>query len=457
MDINEIIKQLKYNSDPQERRNAAELLIANKTYSNESLNALILGLLDFDNGVKDICARGLLSMPKELQYQAALNTSTFIKNKNIEIRNLAADILLHLGDRALDVLINFFSDEDPDNRKFACDIVGRIQNRKSIPYIVLLLDDDNINVVASAIEALGNLKDNTSVYKLCEMYDKNDEIRPDIIESLGKIGGDRAQKFLIKILNDETDMFLKTLCVDALSQSSVDITLCDYLYKELPSVSQELQLIFLKTIYSIYFRLDMEFQIPDKLRHIANLALMDDDENIRMAGLLALGKSYRKEDIECLLAEIIRNDNDTQLLIMSNLLLSSTHEIMAELFDAFFKYKESKEIGLDFMTNMPQVLIQLPKQDITLIINIILECVFKYSCYDTMKTIEVLADYDRQAVAQKLQYIIANNENNIQNIDYIIEIVTVQHFDELLPDLEKIITNNIDLPNKTKDIISGLY
>jgi HEAT repeat protein len=100
MDITKYIDLLKSNSDSELKREAAIGLIDTGIYNAEIIKAFIQGLSDNDNGLKDICYRALSNPPIELGEQVAEHIVHFISSKEIELRNLAGDILLKIGTSA---------------------------------------------------------------------------------------------------------------------------------------------------------------------------------------------------------------------------------------------------------------------------------------------------------------------------------------------------------------------
>ena len=69
-------------------------------------------------------------------------------------RNAAAASLAQLGEPAVPRLVALLGDEDPDQRKFAADILATIGSGDAVPALVRALDDADPNVRVSAAEAL---------------------------------------------------------------------------------------------------------------------------------------------------------------------------------------------------------------------------------------------------------------------------------------------------------------
>ncbi|MCU0695427.1 MAG: HEAT repeat domain-containing protein [Myxococcaceae bacterium] len=70
-------------------------------------------------------------------------------------RNAAATALSHLGGVAVAPLVRLLRDVDPDQRKFAADILGELGLEAASPALIDALTDDDPNVRVAAAEALG--------------------------------------------------------------------------------------------------------------------------------------------------------------------------------------------------------------------------------------------------------------------------------------------------------------
>ncbi len=338
----QLIEQIQSATDARERRIAAEELAAFDNETPESIDAFVQGLEDPDKGVRDACAQGLTERPDTLAAHKAGNAhsgvAALIAHKDIEIRNLAGDILLKLGYPSAVALYTWLTDSNVDSLKFAIDIIGLVGNQDSIPQIIDHLHNKDGNVRAAVIEALGNLKAQGKVDELIRVFHQDEEMRPHILESVGKIGGSDSQAFLLHTITQD-DEFLQVASIDALAESADTIEIAEKLVNLLQGASKPIQGILLKTIFSIAFRLETEIQLPDELRSSAYAALEDDDPDVRVAGLLALGSSYLAEDVPSLIVEVRRREEGTREQILSVLLLNSPETTLQsfsqQLVDAF--------------------------------------------------------------------------------------------------------------------------
>lgn len=72
-------------------------------------------------------------------------------------RNAAAAVLAQLGLPALPALVQLLRHPDPDQRKFAADILGDLRRAEAVGPLVEALDDGDANVRTSSAEALGRI------------------------------------------------------------------------------------------------------------------------------------------------------------------------------------------------------------------------------------------------------------------------------------------------------------
>lgn len=331
----ELIQKLLFDSDADIRRRAAEELIIHHEDPTVTIQAFVSGLTDNDKGVRDICAMGLAQVHKDLSLQKAQAVASLITHQNIEVRNLAGDILLKFGHVAAEALYDYLQDVRGDNRKFACDIIGLSGNPHAVSHIQQLLTDTDVNVRCSAIEALGYLKADQSFDLLLTLFQNDEQTRPYVIAAIGNIGGKRSEDFLLGLLKGD-DAFIRITTIDALAECANSIDIANQLLAILLDEEFEIQLILLKAIYAIAFRLNIPITLPTELREIAQQAIIDDDPEVRVAGLLALGFEYYDEDVSVLIQELKKQNPDTQEHIVSTLLTHSSPETVTVFFDKLF-------------------------------------------------------------------------------------------------------------------------
>jgi HEAT repeat protein len=398
MDYKEALVIFSTSTEPTERRIAIEVLSEELELNEEIVNTFADGLNDEDSGVKDVCASALLKTDGFLRLIASERVAPLVKSTRIDIRNLASDLLVKLGSDAIQPLIPFLYDEDHQVRMFTCDILGLIPSHDSLPEIIKLLTDPEDNVKISAISALGNLKASNALYNLIDLYQDNEDLKLFLIEAIGKIGGASAQMFLVDKMKTETDPMLQSSCIDALAFSGDDVAICDFLLKELPVTPPEMQGILLKTIMAIAFRQEKQIDLGDSLRYVAHLALMDEDSDIRSAGLIALGYNYVEDDIPGLINESMANNPETQQFILSIILANCSTNILEMFFRRLLKSKGFEEVVEMFLL-IPSVWNTSDVENKIKMVEIVADTLMRADISYSSEVIEVLLGLDEDSLS----------------------------------------------------------
>ncbi len=242
----------------------------------EVLPVLIIALKDQDKGVRDAAFHALSLIASE---EAARALIPLLGHQNIEIRNLANELLIQYGTHAAGPLLVALKDPDKDVRKFAIDILGLSGEASLAEHLIELLDDPEPNVAVSAAEALGNLQNPAVVPVLISHFNTCDGIQPVILEALGKLSCPRADKFLLEIVC-QGDSYLSLIAVESLRQSS-DLDTAKALINCLPKLDASLKKLALKAIFCILERNEIEPQnIIDlhQYRHSIFEILLEQDD-----------------------------------------------------------------------------------------------------------------------------------------------------------------------------------
>ncbi|AGC46494.1 HEAT repeat-containing PBS lyase [Myxococcus stipitatus DSM 14675] len=137
------------------------------------VEVLIAGLHDESWRVRHAAAEGLqrLSTPSSEQVATRL-VSVLGERGETGARNAAAEALAGLGLAALGPLVTLLGHVDPDQRKFAADILGQLRRHEAEAPLVHALSDADLNV------------------------------RVSVSESLGRVGGEHAARALERLLGD---------------------------------------------------------------------------------------------------------------------------------------------------------------------------------------------------------------------------------------------------------------
>ncbi len=423
MDINKIKKDLK-SDDPSVKRFAAEEIISNNFYDDEIIGIFVNGLTDSDKGFRDIAYQGISNVAPEYSSKAAGLVAELITKRDIEVRNLAGEILMNAGEPARDALLEYVNNEDQDVRKFAIDILGIISSDKEVlDTIMARLDDTDSNVVLSVIEAAGNIVEKNpdlcseSLMSVCRNKYENDyEAKAFIIECAGKINRPEASDFMINILETEEDEFLQIACIDSLANNAEDEYIIKKLTERIYHINDSLKPVILKTIIAIAQRIGYEFILPDEIRHIAHNALLDDDEDIRAAGLLALGNLYYKNDIKYLFNEIRYFNPQISEHILYILLNNSENHVIDEFIsiysDELAEEKENDSESELFAFIHKAWLDSTEERKYYFLTKLLDNCIEKNDI-NIIKAVKILYDLDEEAVMKMINNYADENSERI--------------------------------------------
>lgn len=355
-----MLEVLRDSLSPRERRQAVEFLINSCEPSEIIIDELSKLLVSNDKGIRDIASEALSKFKEPWNDIAAAFVVSYFFNPKIELKNLAAEIIIKLKPKDLNPLIQFFYGINSENVKFAIDVFGKIA---SVEYIDILLEKLNhidVNVRLSVIDAIGNIVEanpdskfdkNNLIQRLKLLYDYEDSVKPHIIETIGKVGGDLAESFLLNIVKNESDFFLRIAAIDALATCGRDSKICDLILGMINDVNDELKIIFLKTIFAIAQRINYNIALPNDLKYVAHLALLDNNPDVYSAGLIALGNTFSKVDVSFIINLVFRNDPEIQQYILQTLLINSEIEAIEEFVRQFFlKYDLTDTENLEFLS-----------------------------------------------------------------------------------------------------------
>jgi HEAT repeat protein len=145
----------------EEGRNAEEVryraLMALDVFQPEAREVLVQGLHDESWRVRRAATSGFLRLPGR---SAAVERLIAVLGERDETgaRNAAAEALVGMGATAVAPLVRLLGHADPDQRKFAADILGQLARTEAEDALVsALLEDADLNVRVAAAEALGRV------------------------------------------------------------------------------------------------------------------------------------------------------------------------------------------------------------------------------------------------------------------------------------------------------------
>ena len=332
--IEKLDKNLKnqlYSDDPAKRCSVIESLM-NEELDDEIIEILCTFVEDSDKGVRNSVDMALSFNPSS---NIPLHLVKYVSSQNISSRNLAGEILLKIGNKAVDAMVAFIDNGSDDDKKFIIDILGLIGDPKSgDPILKVLETNENDNVILACIEALGNLKYKEALDKLFETYEKNELFRPTIIEALGKIGSKRTLDFVMSKYNEEEEL-IKFSIIESLG-SIGDEQSFYFLISELNETSSPIISPIIGSIFELREKYNFDVPFDDKVKKAILQTIYESEPKYKKAAvylisafedeeIIAACLKIYGEDIE--LDEIIRPKIFEKPLVLFNALPSFINEL----------------------------------------------------------------------------------------------------------------------------------
>jgi HEAT repeat protein len=143
--------------------------------------------------------------------------------RNEDGRESAQAALVAIGEPAVPPLRTALSDPDPEVRLAAIETLEEIRTPTVVEPLLAAAQDQEGVVRLRAVEALGVVRDARAVQPLMARYpsDDDDQVRYEILTTLGKIGDPRAADFLIAETRSR-DRYVRMWAMDALCTMRAD-------------------------------------------------------------------------------------------------------------------------------------------------------------------------------------------------------------------------------------------
>ncbi|MDR2076447.1 MAG: HEAT repeat domain-containing protein [Desulfovibrio sp.] len=268
--------------DPESIREGAHRAGAEKL--REAIPLLVKHIDSPNIGVQEAVDRALRKIGGPVVVNAVI---PLLRSVDAPIRNIAMDMLRALGASDFEALRVLLSDEDPDIRIFAADILGAMGTSLSVPPLCkALLHDPEVNVRYQAAVSLGVLAYPEAADALNKALQDEEWVQFAVIESLIKIKAESSIRAMIQALQHSTDL-VASMIVDALGEMG-NIKAIPLLLKRLDTSPRPLCNKIVKAIIQIMG--DESLRLLGaagcrRLRGYMNAALTDEDTDIQDAML----------------------------------------------------------------------------------------------------------------------------------------------------------------------------
>lgn len=164
-----------------------QALMALEPGGKETLEALVAGLHDDSWRVRRAAIECLRRLPS-LSEVAHRLVRVLGERGETGARNAAAEALVGLGDVSVGPLIRLLDHVDPDQRKFAADVLGQLGRRTAESALIVVLSDPDLNVRVSAVEALARVGSDTAARALEGLLKEPEPLlRLAVLEALSQL------------------------------------------------------------------------------------------------------------------------------------------------------------------------------------------------------------------------------------------------------------------------------
>lgn len=304
----------------EEGRNAEEVryraLLELDASAGGAREALVAGLHDESWRVRRAAAEGLTRCPgREAVVERLI--SVLGERDETGARNAAAESLAGMGPAAVGPLVRLLGHVDPDQRKFAADILGQLALPEAEDALVkAMLEDGDLNVRVASAEALGRLGGKTAARALERiLYDPEPLLQLSALESLAALRHPPPLPEVVRLLGNPTLKRSAYRVLGLIPQVAATELVCRGLGAESRS-TREAALVALGTQASLAepsLRPEMEAavrlalkRLPEAVNWVAS-ALESDDIELR-AGALVAAAALREPQLAPLVAEVAQEE-----------------------------------------------------------------------------------------------------------------------------------------------------
>ncbi len=285
MDTDQVLDLLQ-SDDPEEQREGA---FAARDLNLQDAVPFLVDLIKSESlGVQEAADMALRKMGGHHSVQALI---PLLSNDSPQIRNLAMDILRHIGHHNIDSLIMLLGDKDPDLRIFSADIIGHSGSFMGIrPLCDALLNDPEVNVRYQAAVSLGELGRTEASECLKKAFDDEEWVQYAVVEALSKIRDESATHALIQSLDDSSEL-VSSMIVDALGEMG-NVKALPMLMRRMESSPTALRNKIVRAVINILGSKAVVFldeRQKDRLRDYLLVAIEDEDIDTQDAAVAGLG------------------------------------------------------------------------------------------------------------------------------------------------------------------------
>ncbi len=308
----EVLNRLS-SEDPSERIEVIELFYDVRP-DEEIIKHLCKCIEDEDKGVRNAAASILTIHGTEKVCEVLV---PYVSSMDISIRNLAGEILLKNGSKAVKSLVEYIDKDSNDDKKFVIDILGLIGDRSASERIYEELKvATHDNVILACMEALGKLDAHIAISDIIKKYQANELFKPTAIEAFGQMDNDKARKFIMDYYPLE-DVLTQYSMIESMAKIG-DVNTLEFLIQRLEDCEKSLVVSVVGAIFKISERLSIQPKIEGRLKKSIICTIRDGEPEYKEYAIRLLG-DYNEKEIVLELLKIFGDADEIEDLIRTKL------------------------------------------------------------------------------------------------------------------------------------------
>jgi HEAT repeat protein len=315
-------------------REIAELLNSDLPDKKREILEYLLTLDDIDEFVEPVCncitnpdkgirnAASLLIINHRPEKSAQYLVQC-ISSKDIMLRNLSGELLIKLGTKAIQTLIDFNCEKNSDDQKFIIDILGLIGSTKAADHIIgMLSTSEDENVILACVEALGNIRYQDSLDILQLLYNRSELYKPFIVEAIGKIGSPKACSFLLENFLKEDDL-TKYSILESLGYVG-DVDTYFFLLEQVPNIHGPLVWPLITSLFILKEKYNLDIPFDDRMKNLLMFTLQEGTPDHKKTAL-SLINVFNDKEILVESLKFLGDDDELDEIIRSKIYKNPEH------------------------------------------------------------------------------------------------------------------------------------
>lgn len=323
--------------------------LVNQNVDEPTLQILVELLSNEDKGLKNAATNFLIGSSDPLVPELVIN---YTISENIELRNLAGEILIRKGPAAIDAILHkLLLCENNDNIKFLVDVLGLIGEKGVEDKIISILsNNEDENVKLACVEALGNLRSSEALNQILRLFEIDDKFKAPVIDAAGKIGTSEALEFITKNLNTEDDL-LQFIILESLGEIGTENTFYDLLSR-INEMSGPAIWPLLESIYKLKEKYGLDLPFDDKMKKCVLDTVLNSEPKYQK---IAAHMVTIFDDPEILFACLVIYGSDSELdEILGSKFYSNRHLILTKIHNLI----DIQPANLISLLNLTQSIVQ---------------------------------------------------------------------------------------------------